>query len=90
MRLTLFMLCLLVLIGVAPVSAKTVVGVVSERSAAAQGELEDSHGGVDVDAGRELPEVPPGVGEAGSGYESMGRVYRDPETGEMILMGGEE
>ncbi|MCP1726840.1 hypothetical protein J2T60_000805 [Natronospira proteinivora] len=58
--------------------------------AAAQGGLEDSHGGVEVEAGQELPDVPQGVGEAGSGYESMGRVYRDPETGEMVLIGGDD
>jgi len=58
--------------------------------AAAQGSLENSHGGVELEAGRELPDMPRGVGEAGSGYESMGRVYRDPETGEMVLIGGDE
>lgn len=42
----------------------------------------------EVEKGRELPEVPEGVGGAGSGYEPMGRVYRNPETGELILVEG--
>lgn len=40
----------------------------------------------EVRAGRELPEGPEGVGDAGSGYESVGNVYRDPETGKMYLI----
>lgn len=44
-------------------------------------------GGQEVTEGRELPDVPQGVGETGSGYEAVGRVYRDPETGKMILVG---
>lgn len=43
-------------------------------------------GGMELDAGRELPEVPSGVGESGSGYESVGRVYRDPQSGKLILV----
>ncbi len=43
-------------------------------------------GGVDVSAGRELPEMPEGMGETGSGYQPMGQVYQDPETGRMILI----
>lgn len=56
--------------------------------AAARGGLEDmSAGGVEVDRTEELPEVPEGAGAEGSGYESVGRVYQDPETGEMVLIG---
>lgn len=44
-------------------------------------------GGADVDRGRELPDMPDGVGEQGSGYEPVGQVYRDPETGRLILIG---
>ena len=55
--------------------------------AAAQGGLEQAAGGIEVEAGRELPEVPRGRGEAGTGYESVGQVYRDPETGKLILIG---
>lgn len=37
--------------------------------------------------GREVPEVPDGVGEGGSGsFESVGRVYRDPKTGRLFLL----
>lgn len=58
-------------------------GAMSEQSA--QGEAK-TQSKVEVSAGRELPELPPGQGEAGSGYEVMGQVYRDPETGRMILI----
>ncbi|MFB6260523.1 MAG: DUF2149 domain-containing protein [Thiohalorhabdaceae bacterium] len=46
----------------------------------------------EITKGRELPEVPEGVGGSGSGYEPMGEVYRDPETGKLIMIesgGGE-
>jgi hypothetical protein len=43
-------------------------------------------GGMDIEVGREMPDMPAGVGEAGSGYESVGRVYRDPESGRLILI----
>ena len=39
-----------------------------------------------VTQGRELPDVPEGVGGGGSGYEPMGEVYRDPETGKLIMI----
>lgn len=45
-----------------------------------------SPAGVSVEAGRELPEMPSGMGEAGSGYEAVGRVYRDPQSGRLILI----
>lgn len=40
-----------------------------------------------VQQGQELTEMPEGVGEDGQGYESLGQVYRDPDTGKMILIG---
>lgn len=43
-------------------------------------------GGEEITEGREIPEVPRGIGESGSGYESVGQVYRDPETGKLILI----
>lgn len=55
--------------------------------AASRKSLETQTGGVDVQKGREIPEVPEGTGQAGSGYESVGRVYRDPETGKLVLIG---
>lgn len=65
------------------------VGLMVALAAAGDG-LERASGGMDVEAGRELPEVPAGAGEAGSGYEAVGQVYRDPETGRMVLIGGDE
>lgn len=46
----------------------------------------EPQGGTRVEAGREIPELPTGLGEAGSGYESVGRVYRDPDSGRLILI----
>ncbi|PRY73446.1 DUF2149 domain-containing protein [Halomonas ventosae] len=43
-----------------------------------------------VEQGRELKDLPEGMGETGQGYESMGRVFRDSETGKLILVGEEE
>ncbi|MAM88695.1 DUF2149 domain-containing protein [Allohahella sp. A8] len=42
-----------------------------------------------VEQGRELPDLPEGIGEAGQGFEPMGRVYRDPRSGKLILVGEE-
>lgn len=44
-------------------------------------------GGREVVRGTEVPEIPRGVGEVGSGYRSVGTVYRDPDTGKLILVG---
>jgi hypothetical protein len=41
----------------------------------------------EIEQGRELPRVPDMAGEGGSGMESVGTVYRDPETGKLILVG---
>ena len=44
---------------------------------------------LNLEVGRELPTVPPAVQEqleGGEGYESLGRVYRDPQTGKLILL----
>ena len=42
-----------------------------------------------VEQGRELTEMPPGMrGQAaGAGMEPVGQVYRDPQTGKLILVG---
>ncbi|MEC9483900.1 MAG: DUF2149 domain-containing protein [Halomonas sp.] len=40
-----------------------------------------------VEQGRELPDLPDGMGEAGQGFEPLGRVYRDPDSGKLILIG---
>lgn len=49
----------------------------------------EQRGGEPVVEGRELPELPDGMGDAGSGYESVGQVYRDPETGKLIMVGSD-
>lgn len=41
-----------------------------------------------IQQGRELPEIPKGIGEGGSGYQSVGKVYKDPKTGKLILISG--
>jgi hypothetical protein len=40
-----------------------------------------------VTRGRELPKLPQGIGTPGQGFESVGQVYRDPETGKLLLVG---
>lgn len=40
----------------------------------------------DLTTGREVPDLPAGIGEAGNGYEAVGQVYRDRETGRLIMM----
>lgn len=40
-----------------------------------------------VEKGRELPEIPDSVSGEGTGYQPVGRVYRDPDTGRMIMIG---
>lgn len=39
-----------------------------------------------IEKGRELPRLPARSREDGSGYESVGQVFRDPETGQLILI----
>ena len=66
------------------------VGLMVALAASGDGFEHMTDGGAEVEQGREIADVPEGVGEAGSGYQSVGQVYRDPETGRMILIGGEE
>lgn len=51
-------------------------------------QLEDA---VDIRQGRELAEPPDALGQqlegGAEGMESLGQVYRDPETGKLILIG---
>ena len=50
----------------------------------------DLDGGRPVHQGREIPDVPKGLkNEGGGGYESVGTVYRDPETGRLFLLEGD-
>lgn len=46
-----------------------------------------SSGGQEVVEGSEIPELPAGIGGPGVGYQAVGRVYRDPESGKMLLIG---
>jgi hypothetical protein len=50
-------------------------------------EQQQPSGGQEVIQGTEMPDLPRGIGEAGSGYQSVGTVYRDPQTGKLILVG---
>ena len=43
----------------------------------------------EIKQGQEMPELPQGFGEAGSGFENVGTVYRDPKTGKLIMVGSE-
>ncbi|MEX6503769.1 DUF2149 domain-containing protein [Pseudomonas zhanjiangensis] len=41
-----------------------------------------------VERGRELPRLPDSLqGQGGRGLQSVGQVYRDPESGKLILIG---
>ena len=41
-----------------------------------------------VEQGREIPALPESLsGAGGEGMEPVGKVYRDPETGKLILVG---
>jgi hypothetical protein len=42
--------------------------------------------GQSIERKRELPHLPEGAGEGGSGYESVGQVYKDPKTGKLFLI----
>jgi len=39
-----------------------------------------------IQQGRELPDIPKGIGKGGSGYQTVGKVYKDPKTGKLILI----
>ena len=40
-----------------------------------------------IERGKELPQLPGGGSVGGQGYESVGQVFRDPQTGKLILIG---
>jgi hypothetical protein len=44
-------------------------------------------GGVKVEQGREVPDLPHGEGGGMAGYESVGTVYRDSKTGKLVMVG---
>lgn len=41
---------------------------------------------VAVEQGKELPSLPEVGSSAGSGYQAIGTVYRDPKTGKLIMI----
>lgn len=41
---------------------------------------------VDVEKGRELHELPQLQDDGGQGFQEMGKVFQDPETGKLILI----
>ena len=43
---------------------------------------------INVEQGKELKEVPQIQQGSGSGYHEMGTVYKDPETGKLIMIEG--
>lgn len=43
-----------------------------------------------IEKGKELPDVPQGIQGEGTGYEPMGQVFRDPETGKLYLIKEED
>ena len=50
--------------------------------------LEQAGQPVPLERGRELPQIPDTLSsERGQGLKSLGQVYRDPETGKLILIG---
>ncbi len=65
-------------------------GLIAALAAQQQAPLRHRGGQQQVVEGREIPDVPSGVGELGSGYQAMGRVYRDSQSGKMVLIGPSE
>jgi hypothetical protein len=43
-----------------------------------------------IEKKQELPDLPPGMQQMGAGYEAMGQVFRDPQTGKLYLIKGGE
>lgn len=41
-----------------------------------------------IDQGQELDEVPDTSNSSGQGYTEMGKVYKDPNTGKLIMVEG--
>ena len=42
----------------------------------------------EIEEGQELDEVPDTSNSSGSGYTEMGKVYKDPTTGKLIMVEG--
>jgi hypothetical protein len=43
---------------------------------------------IEVNQGDQINDTPNSTGGSGEGYEEMGKVYKDPETGKLILIEG--
>lgn len=41
---------------------------------------------IEVEKGKELEELPPVEEGGGSGYQEVGKVFQDPQTGKLILI----
>ncbi|HKJ77617.1 MAG TPA: hypothetical protein VKA64_10485 [Gammaproteobacteria bacterium] len=71
------------LVDIMLVFACGLIAALAARSGALEQHLD---GGMAVEKGQELPQLPSQSGGSGPGLEPMGRVYRDPETGKLYLM----
>ena len=54
-----------------------------------QGQQDQEEAGTPVEKTRTLPQLPAGSGHLGTGYQSVGRVFRDPKTGKLVLVESE-
>ena len=61
-------------------------GLIAALAARSGGLADYLQGNMEVKSGRELPQMPNQSGQPGSGFEPMGQVYRDPQTGKLYLM----
>jgi hypothetical protein len=64
-----------------------VCGLISALVLGKVGPAAEPKGGVQVEQGQELPELPRGAGGGMAGYESVGKVYRDAKTGKLVMVG---
>ena len=62
-------------------------GLIAALVASGGGLPEQLGKGQPIEKGRELPELPTGIGQGGAGYEPVGQVYRDSKSGKLILIG---
>lgn len=58
----------------------------SDRGTGPAREAGKAAGGQTVERLRQLPHLPDGVGQVGGGFRPVGRVFRDPSTGKLILV----
>ncbi len=58
--------------------------VISQHSTPSQ--QSQSQSSVDVSQGQQLSESPQSASSSGSGYTEMGKVYKDPQSGKMVMV----